>query len=76
MKRTAKRLLSGCVGIGMLASLVHDILAGAVSIHGVHLRSISHPVYFGLYGLFVAVVGLAALYGAAVGYHQDEKPVR
>uniref|UniRef100_UPI0035C9A371 hypothetical protein n=1 Tax=uncultured Sphingomonas sp. TaxID=158754 RepID=UPI0035C9A371 len=73
MKQTGKRLLSGCVGIGMLALLTHDTLAGEISVHGTHLTQTSHPVYFGLYALFVAVVSLAALYGAAFGYHKDKK---
>jgi hypothetical protein len=70
---TGKRVLSGCVGIGMLASLVHDIIVGEFSVHGEPIRRTAHPFGFWLYGTFIAVLGLALLYGAAFGYLEREK---
>ena len=64
---TVKRVLSGCVGIGMLASAVRDMIVGQFNIHGESFLRTTHPFGFWLYATFVVVLGLAALYLAAFG---------
>ena len=73
MATTGKRLLSGCVGLGVLALLTHDIVVGEFNMHGDSFRRTTHPVEFWLYEAFVAVMGLAALYGAVFGYGKDDR---
>lgn len=73
MRRIGLRLISGCVSIGLLASLLHDIVVGAFSMHGELVRRETHPVGFWLWAAFVAAVSFAVLYGAVFEFREDEK---